>query len=428
MVTVTSPFHQSSPSRPSSITVTTPSHRPTTPFKSSHSDSSAGPHPDASIAEKLYVHDPFYLLPARRRRFDETAWGSRPDIIQTYNLNLSLPTLQDVQAARRKAEELEEFKSRTLIILRYKRTKKQIENCEPMIEVPLPPYPRRPTKVEESHLYISPAAKVGAGNHSVVYKAEWECYKENVEKEIKRLKDTELWDELMKVVARGLKGYTGRQPTNAELDEVNDLMNLAREGEIFEREVIYIVPPGTAPSQILNFLDEKGIWDILVKKKTNTTAFLDLTGDSNEGENSYVAHLRIYPPFSYESQKTCAHGFGPKPRTAMFTVVAKLSIEHDPHLAKEAQNYQQFPEHLFYHDNGYTILPQLHTIVPVNAVVPQFYGYYTPGPESTERGPYLSPILLLEHCGKPIEPEKLYGRPGRMCQFGAAFPACWMAP
>ncbi|KAF9233295.1 hypothetical protein BU15DRAFT_54086, partial [Melanogaster broomeanus] len=86
-------------------------------------------------------------------------------------------------------------------------------------------------------------------------------------------------------------------------------------------------------------------------------------------------------------------------------------IENDRHLAREAQNYQKFPEHFFQNYNGYNIVPPIHDPVPVHALVPQFYGYYTPGPGSevptVMMRLYLSPILLLELCGSPIEPDNL---------------------
>ena len=106
----------------------------------------------------------------------------------------------------------------------------------------------------------------------------------------------------------------------------------------------------------------------------------------------------------------CMHGIPchshPVPRTATFRVVAKLSIQHDPHLAQEARNYLAFPRHFFEHWNGYNIIPPLHDPVPVGALCPQFYGYYTPDPP-TDGPHYLSPILLLEQCGREIDPETL---------------------
>ncbi|KAG8214876.1 hypothetical protein J3R82DRAFT_10046 [Butyriboletus roseoflavus] len=336
---------------------------------------------------------------------------------------------KEVEQARRDAEEVEEFRARTLIIMRYERTKEQIKNYEPVIEVPLPPYPRRMTKVEDSHLYLSPAAKVGDGHHSVVYKGEWElprdiftrpklcqrCFEESAGKEKQRLKDTGRWEKLLRAASWGPTGFTGRLPTQAEQDEASDPINLERNGEIIEREITFVVPPDTAPSYIFDMIEEGNIMDVFMKQKRNTrTLRVDLTGDRNSGDSAkdaYLTIIRLHSPFSYESQEACTHGSRGSaiPRTARFTVVAKLSIEDDTHLAREASNYQRFPERFFHHYNGYTIMAQLHTIVPVHAVVPQFYGYYTPEDGATQQTeePYLSPILLLEHCGEPIEPEKL---------------------
>ncbi len=71
---------------------------------------------------------------------------------------------------------------------------------------------------------------------------------------------------------------------------------------------------------------------------------------------------------------------------------------HPEHLRNEAWNYMDFPEHFFEHWNGYNIIKPCHDPFPVGAVVPQFYGYYVPD-KSCGKG-FMSPILLLEHCGK----------------------------
>ncbi|KAF8557552.1 hypothetical protein OG21DRAFT_1435130 [Imleria badia] len=420
---------------PPTIPVTSPFHpnhcpKPFVPFSNPLSIILQECIPLYLLPQTLHVHDPFCLLPARERPFLDTSWTSRPDIIRTYNLKLSESVCRVVEGARVKAEELEEFKARTLIILRYQRTKEQLKNHEPVIEVPLPPYQRRITKVEESHLYVSPVAKVGEGHHSIVYKGEWElpremfmktricplCFKESADKEIQRLKDTGRWQKLTRAVAWDLKGFTGRQPTEAELDEVKDPSNLARDGEIIAREVTCFVPPNIAPAQVVEFLDEKDVWNTLMKDRSVNAMHLQFTQDDEDepAKDSHVTSIRINPPFSYESQKSCTHEKqifpSPVPRTTKFTVVAKLSLEDDPHLAREASNYQRFPEHFFHHYNGYTIINQFHTIVPVSAIVPQFYGYYVPKKDkegNPDQPSYLSPILLLEHCGKPIEPKKL---------------------
>ncbi|PBK62155.1 hypothetical protein ARMSODRAFT_838638, partial [Armillaria solidipes] len=81
-------------------------------------------------------------------------------------------------------------------------------------------------------------------------------------------------------------------------------------------------------------------------------------------------------------------------------------IKHDDHLKQEAKNYQKFLAHFFQHWNGYNIVPPLHDPTPIGAVVPQFYGYYMPEKGDGDQG-YLSPILLLEDCGTPIDVEAL---------------------
>lgn len=419
VISVTSPFH--------------PSHYPklwpVIPFEKPVSILLQERIPLYLLPQTLYVHDPFNLLPAREGRFRNTSWNSRPDIVRTYNLRLSASVHKHSEEARQKAEKLEEFKARTLIVLRYKRTKEQIKNYHPVVEVPLPPYPRRMTRVEESHLYLSPVAKVGEGNHSIVYKGEWElprdlfvkpklcvqCFKESADKEIQRLKDTGRWAKMLNAAAWGPRGRTGRLPTQAELDAVNDPTNLEQDGEIIEREITCIVPPNAPPSQILETLNERNVWDMFMKQSGVNNAVLNFASSSDEHEDkstdsgSYVAHIRINPPFSYESQRTCTHGLNtfPIPRTTKFTVIAKLSLENDHHLAREGSNYQQFPERFFHHYDGYTIIQQLHALVPVHAIVPQFYGYYTPQKSDKREESYLSPILLLEHCGEPVDPNTL---------------------
>jgi len=226
---------------------------------------------------------------------------------------------------------------------------------------------------------------------------------------------------MLRAASWGPKGHTGREPTQEELAAASDPVNLERDGEIIEREIICVVPANISPSQVLGLLDDRKIWDMFMEKKEQNTAILNFASVFGEDEStdesmdsSDVAHIRIDPPFSYEN---CNHKHpfleaGPVPRTTKFTVTAKLSLEHDNHLSREASNYLQFPDHFFRHYNGYTTIPQLSSIVPVHAIVPQFYGYYkpqAPKESSTDRSnqPYLSPILLLEYCGQPIDPDTM---------------------
>lgn len=105
----------------------------------------------------------------------------------------------------------------------------------------------------------------------------------------------------------------------------------------------------------------------------------------------------------------------PRPRTAKVSMTAKLTIpddkkyddygSHTAHLRREAKNYCAFREFMFEHWNGYNIIYPCRDPIPVGAVVPQFYGYYVPDESNApiEEGKFMSPILLLEHCGKAVQ-------------------------
>ncbi|KAI0672167.1 hypothetical protein C8Q78DRAFT_1077726 [Trametes maxima] len=140
-----------------------------------------------------------------------------------------------------------------------------------------------------------------------------------------------------------------------------------------------------------------------------------------EGHHSYVyrAPLTLPPPLSAHS------------RTGQVTVAAKLAFPHcTAHtlLHNEARVYSQFPRHLQEEYCGFNIVSPCYYPVPVGPVVPKFYGFYLPvkedgsidagagGPDGARHShcyedepcgaPWLSPILLMEECGKPVEPER----------------------
>lgn len=91
-----------------------------------------------------------------------------------------------------------------------------------------------------------------------------------------------------------------------------------------------------------------------------------------------------------------------------FRVTAKLSKEGDLHLPRERANYESFPGHWYERWTGLNLVPPLHDPVPCGPVVPQYYGYYVPGSSGdggvgeTMGEDYLSPIMLLEDCGKQV--------------------------
>jgi hypothetical protein len=81
----------------------------------------------------------------------------------------------------------------------------------------------------------------------------------------------------------------------------------------------------------------------------------------------------------------------------------------------EALVHAAMPRHLQDDYTGFVKTPPIREQVPVQAVVPKFYGYYVPVEEEAKTDPGVgsantrSGIILLEHCGVPIEPDRLNG-------------------
>ncbi|KIM53988.1 hypothetical protein SCLCIDRAFT_1222410 [Scleroderma citrinum Foug A] len=354
------------------------------------------------LPETLYVHDPYDLLsvPDSIRQYSPlktTSWLDKPPKVRQYKLSLIPGARGTAQKARKEAEERKN--ARILQVYRFMPTEEERARGEPAYEVPLPTRPPALTRVEEAHLYLSPAEEVGVGNHSVVYKAEFElprdlflepqicltCVLEELQKEIRKLKKSGKWKTMLHAA-----GCESPQESEVEgsPDENYEIPVPPDPNEEFDAEQIIVIQPTP----------------------------LDSKSSSSPPEiTPYV--FRVYcPDIRWQNPKApCIHvNHGPHPRTAMFQVAAKLSFRHDTHLKREARNYQSFPDHFFQHWNGYNLIRPLHGPVPVHALVPQFYGYYIPHdiPASTasngESGkPYLSPILLLEQCGVPVVPSKL---------------------
>ena len=255
----------------------------------------------------------------------------------------------------------------------------------PAIYVVLPPCPPLAT-ANEGHLYLSPNEYVGEGNHSYVYKAEWELPRSCLVEEricidcvmedlgaILREEDGEngetrdrKWDELSgKMVSKETSIFQHLMTTEGATKDVDDIY-VIREGQK-STEVVYEGPYRVIHSRVKY---------------------------QNLARAPYCRHL--------QKAKNSIH-----PLTTKVQVTAKLSIQYDLHLAREAENYQRFPKHFFEHWSGYNLLPPLDDPTPVGPLVPQFYGYYVPkqdvseGNKTTKR--YLSPILLIEHCGKPMQ-------------------------
>lgn len=79
-------------------------------------------------------------------------------------------------------------------------------------------------------------------------------------------------------------------------------------------------------------------------------------------------------------------------------------------LEQEGKGYAKMPTHLMENWTGYHHLEEEYggdVIVPVQAVIPKFYGYYVPEDDDAWVDNPSRPLLLLEECGQPIETRKL---------------------
>lgn len=232
-----------------------------------------------------------------------------------------------------------------------------------------PKKPEPPLSTPEAHLYLSSKRIIGRGHHSAVYSAEWEIPR--------------TW----------LPSFRPRVCERcASLALLEKLKKDMPDVEVDETEYV--------GKQISTFLNE-------LARRSAATGFLhEDTSKTKMRCRGPVRQIDIdvqwQGPGTYCKHETCRRN-----KTTFRTLVsAKLSIKRDDHLKQEAKNYQKFPAHFFKHWNGYNIVPPLHDPTPIGAVVPQFYGYYVPEKGDGDQG-YLSPILLLEDCGTPIDVEAL---------------------
>ncbi|KAF8835880.1 hypothetical protein BDN67DRAFT_974824 [Paxillus ammoniavirescens] len=390
------------------------------------------------LPKTLHVHDPWNLVFVKApddnsdcEPKDELfeSWTSKNDLVHTYTLSLSSESQKAAEEALKAASaEDEALKTPKVVLILPQQTGGPTD--EPAIHAVLPQRPRALTKVPEAHLYLSPAGKLGTGHHSVVYKAEWElprdlfcesticdeCVREKVDEEIKQLKESGEWEQRLQEAVSAYESTQNGGDVSQEAGP-SDATKVDSEAS----------PSGAPP--------KKGIGFIRVTVEVEPLETIEMVSPDKHGEPpsegatpQYMAKVRdpvinrvhqyegptitIHPDVKWQNpsypETICEHrklDYKPSPRTARFLVAAKLSLPGDGHLAREAQNYLKFPAHLFQHWNGYNVVPPLHDPTPVGAVVPQFFGYYVPRTKSKTR--YRSPILLIEHCGKPVNARKL---------------------
>lgn len=303
--------------------------------------------------------------------------------------------------------------------------------CPPLLSVP------------EAHLYITPSRCIGKGHHSYVFDVEWTLPRE-VFIPHERCDACLIRDALALVQKGGgplaavwkqfLNSGTKENPTTIEITEAR------------HRPEKNVDPPSTVPrdpnqpasstaesthdgSQYMGSItersgsiDSKNLQSVINEAKVGSGGCLPIpesdikTGDILH-ESIYTGPAFFFPvkaKFHYPGSPDgvcCSHIPAESrhefnhPSVTTLSVTAKLSIENDSHLAREANNYQNFPDHFFEHWNGFNIIRPLKTPQPIPPLVPQFYGYYVP--ESSQEKAYCSPILLLEGCGKPADPDTL---------------------
>ena len=357
------------------------------------------------LPETLYVHDPYNLLSVDRSSdYSDvlpTEWLEKQPKVFKYKLCLTTSVREDVSRARKESEE--QKKRHILRVHGFSPT--QADSTQDLFtyEITLPTKPPSLSRVDEAHLYLSPTARLGHGNHSVVYRAELElprdlfvestlcntCVYEELEKELGALKRSGRWQKMLAEAGQ-------RVPEGSNIDNSSD------GGTGYETSV------PLDPNE-----------ELIILQCTNSESKPspqppDLSPSGAGGDTPCAIRVdcpRIQWQSASDPSTLCKHrhSTAATPRTATFQVAAKLSQQYDPHVGAEARNYQKFPEHIFQNWSGYNLVPPLRNPVPVNAIVPQFYGYYVPEWDAIglHAYPYLSPILLLEHCGTQLDPTAL---------------------
>ena len=359
------------------------------------------------LPKKLVVHDPWNALSVSKYcdgygRGVSREWCSTKDITYLYKLSLGTGGKKRIEDEVKACEEKEQDRLKL----------KKMENGEPLPEgcdgFMIPPsaitgtgpgeppiyviYPiaRKPEPVEEAHLYISPDNVIGEGHHSLVLRAEWEVPRSLL------VPDVLCYECILDDI----------QKTLTELDGVDG----SRKPEIWKKKSGFYEIVDRCKSDISldvcwrSPADSNLIGSYLHSPSTNDV--LQYTGPVRAIKtNVQWQNAERGPYCSHISKRMHADGQGPHPLTARVSLVAKLS-KGDGHLENEAINYEKFPQHLFEHWNGYNVTKPLKQYpVPVGAVVPQYYGYYELD-QGTRRG-FMSPILLMESCGKQIQVERL---------------------
>ncbi|KAJ7043165.1 hypothetical protein C8F04DRAFT_1073861 [Mycena alexandri] len=359
--------------------------------------------PYTLLPKKLIVHDPWKLLAMKESSSEEksppdatveTDWSKMPDIIHVYELQ-PLTSAALLKSERQHEVYRKRVDDSDFLIVSEETDEKNDEKPLPTLRIKVPPYPHKDV-TPAAHLYISPGSKAGTGHHSEVYHAAWELprallvpevfCRQCVHIEIRAMAES---GELERIVA----GAVGDEPYGYVDEKVEVqpqcVVDVSKRTLVGHKHDESVTPEFriVEPRKVERTRVYQGpIVDIHTKVKWQTP-----------GRGANCVHIQTGFQFGGPDERERT-----RPPTAVVRVCAKLSREHDSHLAREAKVYQAFPAHLSEHWSGYNLVRPSHEPVPVGAVVPQFYGYYTPAacePNAT----YLSPVMLLEDCGTPLD-------------------------
>ncbi|RXW19004.1 hypothetical protein EST38_g6848 [Candolleomyces aberdarensis] len=280
----------------------------------------------------------------------------------------------------------------------------------------------------DSHLYISPRELTGEGNHSFVYTVEWDLPLSSILpsqhvicKDCVRQRGMEILAEVDGPNGERKDRQWTKKTGLVEEYEEEPVIKPQWEHIAFDANGKEIIDERTGRMAFYVENELTGDEDFEVKKKRRYVGPVRViqTGgagwkDLGKGSEGVCDHLRqkyaVYwggrksnPALSSERASASSHFTSRGKPMIRVRAIGKLSIEHDDHLVKEADNYQQFPTHFFEHWSGLNMCKPLMDPFPIDALVPQFYGYYIAKKQS--RRQYKSPILLLEHCGTSVSRE-----------------------
>lgn len=262
-----------------------------------------------------------------------------------------------------------------------------------------PPPPPPVLSTESAHLYLNLSERIGSGHHSHVHRATWEIPRALVAAPYvcPSCAESALLAKLREE-APDVKLDAARSVT----EQVTILLFVitARRGKQGTVHVQKVETPGVSVEYDMG----DGSVTSIITEPAQTKVEAVYEGPIRE----VPIDVKWSTPGNY-----CEHEAkrNREPTTFKARVAVKLSLPDDEHLAHEAENYQRFPMHFFQHWSGYNVVPPIHDPTPARAIVPQFYGYYVledaPEGERDAAAPFLSPIIILEDCGVPIEIEDL---------------------